>query len=348
MLRPTTRTRHAKVFGAAALVAALTATAACSDPASGGGSGGKDSVSVVGFSVMKTANKQVIADFQKTSAGKGVTFKQSYGASGDQARAIIAGLKADEAHLSLEPDVSKLTDENLVAKDWKDTASKGILTQSVVSIVVRKGNPKGIKTWDDLIKPGIKIVTPNPGSSGSAKWNILAAYGHVLAQGGDESAAQAYLKKFLANVAAFPGSGKDATTAFEGGTGDVLLSYENEAIEAKQAGADFDYIVPPQTLLIQNPAVLTKTASSAAKKFLDFQLSKAGQTDYAEQGFRPLDESIKVDVKGANDPSDPFPAPSDKLLTIDGDFGGWSDANTKYFDEKTGIVTKLIAASGKG
>ena len=346
MRRSPTRTRSATVLGAAALVAALTATAACSDPASSGG-GGKDSVSVVGFSVMKTANKQVIADFKKTPAGKGVTFKQSYGASGDQARAIIAGLKADEAHLSLEPDVSKLTDANLVDKNWKDNATKGILTQSVVSIVVRKGNPKHIKTWDDLVKPGIKIVTPNPGSSGSAKWNILAAYGHVLAQGGSEADAQAYLKKFLANVAAFPGSGKDATTAFEGGTGDVLLSYENEAIEARQAGADFDYFVPPQTLLIQNPAVLTKTASKAAKKFLAFQLSKKGQTDYAEQGFRPLDSSIKVDVKGANDPSNPFPAPSQKLLTIDGDFGGWSSANTKYFDDKTGIVTKLIAASGK-
>ena len=141
---------------------------------------------------------------------------------------------------------------------------------------MRKGNPKGIKTWDDLIKPGVKIVTPNPGSSGSAKWNILAAYGHVLAQGGSEADAQAYLKKFFHNVVALPGSGKDATTAFEGGTGDVLLSYENEAIEARQAGADFDYLVPPQTLLIQNPAVLTKTASSSAKKFLDFQLSKAG------------------------------------------------------------------------
>ena len=126
----------------------------------------------------------------------------------------------------------------------------------------------------------------------------------------------------------------------------MLLSYENEAIEARQAGADFDYLVPPQTLLIQNPAVLTKKASSAAKDFLAFQLSKKGQTDYAEQGFRPLDPSIKVDVKGANDPSDPFPTPA-TLLTIDKDFGGWAVANKKYFDEKDGIVTKPLAASGK-
>jgi sulfate/thiosulfate-binding protein len=332
-------------FGAAALAASLLATSACSDPASSGGGGSKE-VSVVGFSVMKTANKQVIADFQKTDAGKDVTFKQSYGASGDQARAVIAGLKADEVHLSLEPDVTKLTDEKIVGSDWKDDANKGILTQSVVAMVVRKGNPKGIKDWEDLVKPGIKIVTPNPGSSGSAKWNILAAYGHVIAGGGDDADGQAYLKKFLANVATLPGSGKEATTAFEGGTGDVLLSYENEAIQARQAGADFDYVVPPQTLLIQNPVALTEDAGEAAKAFLEYQLGTEGQTDYAKQGFRPLDESIKPEVEGANDPSDPFPAP-ETLLTIDENFGGWGEANTKYFDEKEGIVTKLLAASGK-
>ena len=339
-------TSPVRLLGAAALTASLIATSACSDPASSGSGSSKSEVNVVGFSVMKTANKQVIADFEKTPAGKDVTFKQSYGASGDQARSVIKGLKADETHLSLEPDITKLTDEKLVAGDWKAGPNKGILTQSVVSIVVRKGNPKNIKTWDDLVKPGVKIVTPNPGSSGSAKWNILAAYGHVIAKGGTEADAQAYLKKFLANVAALPGSGKDATTAFTGGTGDVLLSYENEAIEARQAGADFDYVIPPQTLLIQNPVALTTSASKAAKSFLDFQLGKQGQTDYAEQGFRPLDPSIKVDVKGANDPSNPFPTPP-TLLTIDKDFGGWSTANTKYFDENNGIVTKLLAASGK-
>jgi sulfate/thiosulfate-binding protein len=335
-----------KWLGAAVLTASLIATtSACSDPAAGS-SGSSEEVSIVGFSVMKTANKQVVSDFKKTDAGKGVSFKESYGASGDQARAVIAGLKADEVHLSLEPDVTKLTDEGIVADDWKDGPNKGILTQSVVTMVVRPGNPKGIKDWEDIIKPGVKIVTPNPGSSGSAKWNILAAYGHILAAGGSEADAQAYLKKFLANIAALPGSGKDATTAFESGTGDVLLSYENEAIEARQAGADFDYVVPPQTLLIQNPVALTKDAGKAAKSFLEYQLGKEGQTDYAKQGFRPLDESIKVDVEGANDPANPFPTPT-TLLTIDKDFGGWGEANTKYFDEKDGIVTKLLAASGK-
>jgi sulfate transport system substrate-binding protein len=326
------------------VVAGLVALTGCAT--AGGGSSKSDEVSVVGFSILKTANEQLLKDFQKTDAGKGVTFKTSYGASGDQSRAVIAGLDADEVHLSLEPDVTKLVDEKLVADDWKSGPNKGVVTQSVVAIVVRKGNPKGIKGWDDLVKPGVKIVTPNPGSSGSAKWNILAAYGHVLAQGGSEKDAQAYLSKFLGNVVALPGSGKDATTAFQGGTGDVLLSYENEAIEARQAGADFDYVIPDQTLLIQNTGAVTTDASKAAKDFLDFQLSKQGQTDYAKQGFRPLDKAVKVDIPGANNPSDPFPTPK-TLLTIDKDFGGWDEANTKYFDEETGIVTKLLAESGK-
>jgi sulfate/thiosulfate-binding protein len=316
----------------------------------GGGSSasdGKDTVNLVGFSILEQANKQVIADWNKTSDGKGVDFQQSYGASGDQARAVIGGQKADIVHLSLEPDVQKLVDEKLVADDWKSTPTKGILTQSVVVIVVRKGNPKHIESWDDLVKPGVKIITPNPASSGSAKWNILAAYGHVLADGGSASDAQAYLTKFFNNVEALPGSGRDATTAFQSGQGDVLLSYENEAILARQSGADFDYVVPPETLLIQNPGAVTTDAGPKAKKFLDYLTGKEAQTDYAEEGFRPLDDSIKVEVKGANDPSNPFPAPAKKLLTIDNDFGGWAQANTKFFDENNGIVTKIQKETGK-
>ncbi len=317
----------------------------------GGSSGASDSaggsVSLVGFSILEQANKQVISDFNETSEGKDVTFKQSYGASGDQARAVIGGQKADIVHLSLEPDVQKLVDEKLVADDWKSTPSKGILTQSVVVIVVRKGNPKNIQTWDDLVKSGVKIITPNPASSGSAKWNILAAYGHVLADGGSEADAEAYLTKLFGNVEALPGSGRDATTAFQSGQGDVLLSYENEAILAKQSGADFDYVVPPETLLIQNPGAVTTDASASAKDFLTYLTGKEAQTDYAKQGFRPLDDSISVEVEGANDPSDPFPAPSKKLLTIDDDFGGWSEANTKFFDENDGLVTKIQKETGK-
>jgi sulfate transport system substrate-binding protein len=330
----------AAVVGATAAVMLLAGCGGSSSASS------KNSIDLVGFSILEQANKQVIADWNKTSDGKGVDFKQSYGASGDQSRAVIGGQSADIVHLSLEPDVQKLVDAKLVSPDWKNTPTKGILTQSVVVIVVRKGNPKNIHSWDDLIKPGVKIITPNPASSGSAKWNILAAYGHVLANGGTDADAQAYLKKFFGNVAALPGSGRDATTAFEGGNGDVLLSYEDEAILARQSGADFDYFVPDQTLLIQNPGTVTTDANAKAKKFLSYLTSKPAQTDYAKEGFRPLDDSIQVDVKGANDPSNPFPTPT-KLLTVDGDFGGWSQANTKFFDENNGIVTKIQKETGK-
>jgi sulfate/thiosulfate-binding protein len=337
---------RATVLAAASLASLLTLSACGGNADGSGSSSGSKKISVVGFSVLQTANTKVFSDFQKTAAGKGVSFTTSYGASGDQSRAVLAGLKADEVHLSLQPDVDKLVDGGIVASTWQNGANKGVLTQSVVVLVVRKGNPKHITGWSDLIKPGVKIVTPNPGSSGSAKWNLLAAYGQVIAQGGTPADAKAYLTKFFKNVVALPGSGHDATTAFEGGTGDVLLSYEDEAIEARQAGADFDYIVPDQTLLIQNTGALTKTASPAAKAFYQFQLSKQGQTDYAEEGFRPLDASIHVPVQGANDPNNAFPTPK-VLLTVDKNFGGWDSADTKFFDENNGLVTKIMAATGK-
>jgi len=303
-------------------------------------------VNVVGYSVLEQANSEVIKAFNDTDAGKSVTIKGSYGASGDQSRAVAAGQDADEVHLSLEPDVTRLVDEGIVAKDWKDNATKGICTNSVVVMVVKKGNPKDIHTWADLVKPGVGIVTPNPASSGSAKWNLLAAYGSVLADGGDDNAAQAYMKKFFANVAALPDSGRDATTAFTSGTGDVLLSYENEAILARQSGQDFDYVVPDSTLLIENPCAVTKDASDAAQSFMDFQKSKEGQKLYAQTGYRPLVDVGAVQVEGANDPSNPFPQPQ-KLLTIDKDFNGWSDANSKFFDENDGILTKIQAEAGQ-
>ncbi len=224
----------------------------------------------------------------------------------------------------------------------------GIVTDSVVVLVVREGNPKNIKGWDDLVKDGVGIVTPNPGSSGAARWNILAAWQHAIAKGGDDADAKDFLASLFANVKALPGSGRDATTAFQGGTGDVLISYENEAILARQNGEKIDYVVPSDTLKIENPAAVTTNADPKAKKFLDFVLTKEGQEQYVSKGFRPLEsvEGVEVGtVKGANDPANPFPAP-EKLFTIDGDLGGWEAATKKFFDEKDGIITKLLAASG--
>jgi len=329
---------------AAAVTAAAVALTGCGASSESASSG--TGLNLVGFSILEQPNKQVFADFAKTSAGKDVTFKTSYGASGDQSRAVAAGQKADLVHFSLETDITRLVDAGLVAKDWNTGATQGIASQSVVVFVVRKGNPKHIESWSDLVKPGVQIITPNPGSSGSARWNILAAWGSVIANGGTEDDAKAYLTKFFDNTVALPGSGREATTAFQSGNGDVLLSYENEAILARQKGADFDYVVPAETLLIENPAAVTTDAKPAAQKFLDYLESKDGQLDYAESGFRPLVDVGSFETKGANDPSNPYPAPA-KLLTIADDFGGWAAAAPKFFDENDGIVTKIQAATGK-
>jgi sulfate transport system substrate-binding protein len=338
------RTKMLAAVGAAALLG-LTACGGDADAGSGGGGESKQ-IDLVGFSILEAANEPLIEAFEKTPEGKGVTFKTSYGASGDQSRAVEGGLKAGAVHFSLEGDVTRLVDAGLVADDWNTGPTKGILTQSVVAIVVRKGNPKNIEGWEDLVKPGVDIVTPNPGSSGSARWNILAAYGHTLATGGTEADAKTYLEKFFEHTVALPSSGRDATTAFSGGTGDALISYENEAILARQKGEDFDYIVPDQTLLIENPGAVTKGAPAVAKKWLDYQVSKEGQKSYASFGFRPLVDVGDLQVDGANDPSNPFPQP-EKLLTIANDFGGWSDAADTFFDEENGLVTKIQAETGK-
>jgi sulfate transport system substrate-binding protein len=318
---------------------------ACSGAAGDPASPAK-TVNLYGYSVLEQANKGVISAFEDTDAGKDVDFKESYGASGDQSRAVEAGARADEVHFSLEPDVTRLVDAGIVAPGWKDTPTQGVWTSSIVVMVVRKGNPLHIDSWDDLVKPGVGIVTPNPASSGSAKWNILAAYGSVLANGGSDKDAEAYLEQLLGNVAALPDSGRDATTAFTSGTGDVLLSYENEAILAKQSGTDIDYVVPDSSLKIENSCAVTKDASQAAQDFLDFQTSEQGQKLYAETGYRPLVDVRDLNVEGANDPTNPYPDPA-TLQTIDGDFGGWDEANTKFFDENDGLFTKLQAEAGQ-
>src|SRR3954452_3011985 len=212
--------------------------------ASSGSSSDNNSISIVGFSVLKTANEPVISDFQATDAGKDVKFTTSYGASGDQSRAVAGGLHADEVHLSLEPDVASLVDAGLVDKTWNQTPTQGILTESEVVFLVRKGNPLGIKTWDDLVKPGVKIITPNPASSGSAKWNTLAAYAHGEGPSKDAAAGSAFVTKILKNTVALPGSGSDALASFVAGNGDVLLAYENDSIAGRAARGRAGYILP--------------------------------------------------------------------------------------------------------
>jgi sulfate/thiosulfate transport system substrate-binding protein len=332
--------------GGAALLAAVTSvllalTGCSSSNASSGGP-----LSLVAYSVPKPAYEALTAAFAATDQGKGVNWASSYGASGTQSQAVGNGQKADYVAFSLEPDMTKLVPK-FVDESWNAGPTKGIVSNSVVVIAVRKGNPLHITGWNDLTKPGVKIVTPDPGSSGSAKWNILAAYSHVLADGGTEAQAQDYLKAFFANVVSKPNSGANATSTFLNGTGDVLLSYENEAIAARQKGQSLDYLVPAESILIENPAAVTKTAPQHAKDFLAYVQSPAGQKVFASKGYRPVLKDVPVGtVTGANDPANPFPTVA-KLQTI-ADLGGWSTVNKKYFDKKTGIVTKIMAGTGGG
>ncbi len=357
-----------RVLGAFGVASLLVVAAACSGSnassgasASGdksaagsnttaGGSAGADSstINLVGFAVPEAANKAIAKAWAKTADGKDVEFVTSYGPSGDQSRAVASGLKADYVHFSVPTDVTRLVDAGLVSKDWDQGKDKGVVSTSVVVFGVPKGNPNHVKDWDDLIKTGAQVVTPNPASSGAARWNALAAWGQVIANGGTEADAQEYVTKLYGNVVSLPNSGRDATTAFTSGTGNVFLTYENEAILARQNGEDFDYVIPPTTLKIENPGAVLNGATPRAAEWLKFVLSEEGQTQFALKGFRPID-GAKVDVdevEGANDPSKPFPEVK-KLITVSDTFGSWSDLTKKYFAENTGVITQIIAKSGK-
>lgn len=350
------RRKLATGMGAALAVVAI-AVSGCSsskDSDAGTSSGGsttssapaeKVTLSLVGYSVAKAVYDVVQPAFSKTDAGKGVAWESSYGASGDQSRAVVAGLKADYVAFSLEPDITRLVDSKQVDPSWNAGPTKGMVSNSVVVFAVRKGNPLGIKTWEDVLKPGVKIITPNPGSSGAARWNILGAYVHGTLNGGGDAGGEAALRKFYANVVSLPASGREATSAFVGGTGDVLLSYENEAILAKQNGQPLDYVVPSDSFLIENPVAVTTTAPPQAKAFVDYELSKDGQRLFVLKGFRPVIDGVDTKgVKGANDENDPFPKIA--TLTTVKDLGGWKAINTKFFDTTNGLVTKIQKEKG--
>jgi sulfate/thiosulfate transport system substrate-binding protein len=333
---------------AAAVAALAVAVAGCggsSDTsggaasASAGSSNAKTTLSLVAYSTPQVVYDDIIPDFNKTSAGASVGFKSSYGASGDQSRAVEAGQKADVVAFSLEPDMTRLVDAGLVAPGWNAGPTKGMVSTSVVTFVVRKGNPKHIRTWDDLLKPGVQVLTPNPFTSGSAKWNLLAAYGAKGDAGKDPSAGLAYVRELITkHVKVQDKSGREALQDFVSGNGDVLLSYENEAITAQKKGEDVDYVTPSDTIKIENPIAVTKSAPDAAKAFVDFAESKQGQQHFADWGYRPVDQSVLAANKSR------FPTPAG-LFTIQ-DVGGWSKVNDELFDPDKGAIAKIESDAG--
>src|ERR1700759_1184664 len=270
--------------------------------ASGGGrsdgpgstnSGSKATLNLVGYSTPEKAYDVINKAYAQTPGGKGIGFKTSFAASGAQSRAVAAGQPADVVAFSTSPDIDRLVDAGLVDANWTDGPTKGIVKDSTVVMIVRPGNPKHITGWDDLIKSGIKVVTPNPATSGSARWNIMAGYGAQLKQGKSPADALAYVKTLLTkNVSVQPSSASAALQTFTSGKGDVLLDYESDAIAAEKAGDKVSYVIPKQTLLIQTPIAVTAKAPAQAKAFLNYQWSTAGQTIWAQQGYRPVDAAV--------------------------------------------------------
>ncbi len=316
-----------------------TSTSSSNAASSGGGSGPQ--LALVAYSTPRKAYDALTGAFAQTAAGKGVSFGESFGASGSQSRAVDSGQPADVVAFSTTPDITRLVKSGIVAKSWDANAEKGISSDSVVVLVVRKRNPKQITGWDDLIKPGIDVITPNPSTSGSARWNILAAYGAELKEGRTPAQALAYVRTLLTkNVSVQDSAASAALQTFTSGKGDVLLDYESDAIAAEKAGDAIQYIIPKQTILIQTPIAVTAKSSHAtqANAFVNWQWSTAGQTIWAQQGYRPVLASV------AKQYASKFPTPP-QLFTIKY-LGGWTKAKSEFFDPSTGSITKIEQAAG--
>lgn len=277
------------------------------DPEVADTSSGDHRLNLVAYAVPKPGFEATIRGFRETPEGAGTGFAEGYGASGDQSRKVARHLPTDIVNFSVEPDVTRLVDAGLVAEDWRedvpdDESGRSVPFGSVVSFVTREGNPLGLQNWDDLLQPGVEVISPNPASSGSAKWNLLAPYAswffRALDETGDLQAAHdEALDKLTQLVGEHftvrPKSGREATSAFQTGQGDVLLSYENEAIELDRTGAKIDYTVPEDTFRIENPVAVVDTSDDPdgdmekATQFRDYLFTPDAEKLWAAEGFRP-------------------------------------------------------------
>lgn len=325
---------------AAALAVTATVLSGCgggaSDVVGDSASDAETTLTLVAYAVPEPGWSKIIPAFTASAEGKGVAVTASYGASGDQSRAVVDGKPADIVNFSVEPDLTRLVKAGKVSPEWNADVTKGIPFGSVVSLVVRKGNPKNIKDWDDLLAPGIEVVTPSPLSSGSAKWNLLAPYAAKSDGGKNQQAGLDWVDRLVTDhVKTRPGSGREATDVFLQGTGDVLISYENEAIHIERNGKDVEHVNPPQTFKIDNPVAVVSAGThvEAATALKNFLYTPEGQKIWAQAGFRPVDPAVTAEF--AKD----FPAPQ-KLWTI-ADLGGWGAVDTALFDKDNGSITTI-------
>jgi ABC-type sulfate transport system substrate-binding protein len=298
----------------AAAVAIVTSHDASARPSGG-------SISLVAYSTPRDAYAKLIPAFTSTAAGQGTSFQQSYGASGEQARAVIAGLKADVVAFSLEPDMTALVRAKLVAPSWKKNKWGGMVTRSVVVFVTRKGNPKHIRTWNDLVKPDVDVVVPNVQTSGGAKWDVMAAYGAQRKIGKSHAQSVKYLEKLYDHVVSQDKSAREALQTFLAGRGDVLLSYENEAIFAQKHDQSIDYTIPKATIAIA---------------FVRYLRTRPAQVIFGDNGYRPVLRSAAKKYG--------FPVP--KLMFSIKWLGGWAKVDKQFFDSRNGIVTKIQRRTG--
>jgi sulfate/thiosulfate transport system substrate-binding protein len=326
-------------------LAATLGIAACGDDddsanaADGGGGGGN--IDLVAYSTPQQAFEEgIIPAFQDTTGGDGVEFSTSFGSSGDQRRAVEAGQAADFVDLSLEPDMAALVEAGKVAENWNAGQYKGIITDSVVTLSVRPGNPENIQSWEDLVTGDVEIITPNPATSGGAKWNIMAAYGSQIEQGRSEQEALDFVAQIFENTSVLDDSARDSLQTFASGKGDVLIGYENEALQAQDEGIDLEFVIPDQTILIENPAAVTTEAQDpeAAQALLDFILTDEGQQIFAEYHYRPVVPSVLEQNRDA------FPEVPGQFTIAD--FGGWSKVDDEFFDDESGKVTQILREQG--
>jgi sulfate transport system substrate-binding protein len=341
-LKNTRLSRGAARFGIAGIALAATlGIAACGSDDGDGGGGSGGSIDLVAYSTPQQAFEEgLIPGFQDTPGGDGVEVSTSFGPSGDQRRAVEAGQPADFVDFSLEPDMLALVESGQVAKDWNAGPTKGIISSSVVTLSVRPGNPKNIQTWEDIVSSDAEVITPNPATSGGAKWNIMAAYGSQINQGKSPEEALAFVGTILEQTSVLDDSARDSLQTFSSGKGDVLIGYENEAIQAKEEGIELEYVIPEQTILIENPGAVTTEAQDpeAAQALLDFVLTDEGQQIFADYGYRPVTPSV------LEQNTDTFPAVPGQFTIAD--FGGWETADDEFFADGTGKVTQILAQQG--
>jgi sulfate/thiosulfate transport system substrate-binding protein len=297
-------------------------------------------LTLVAYSTPREAYGKIIEAFQKTPAGNDVSFDQSYGASGEQSRAVEQGLPADIVAFSLAPDISRLVGKGLISPRWKNGKYKGMVTNSVVVFALRDGNPKKIRRWSDLVRPGVEVLNPNPFTSGGARWNVMAAYGAQIRLGKTHKQAVSYLENLYRHIPVQDKSARESLQTFLGGKGDALLAYENEAIFAQKKGQPVQFVIPKETILIENPVAVVKNSKHPveARAFLRFLWTPTAQRIFAENGYRPVVKSVARHYRFPSRPG---------LFTIKR-FGGWPKVQKQFFDVQNGILAQIERKVGQG